>query len=215
MDLLVQYKWGIFITLEVLSLVSLLVFCGVRYFLDKRKLSNLFIFLFLFFLFLEALLALLIFQWTGEVSTIQIVIAVFLLYACTFGIADFKKLDRWMREKIGKIRGIRLLTDDDYRIITRNRDPKYLAKKYRWSSTIHLIVFIIVQYIFWSMGTTDIHEMISYLKDLSWFETGHYEDSPYPNEAIYAVGMIWTVIFVVDFIWSWSYTILPAKRQDD
>src|SRR5699024_1553619 len=60
MDLLVQYKWGIFITLEVLSIVSLLVFCGVRYFLDKRKLSNLFIFLFLFFLFLEALLALLI-----------------------------------------------------------------------------------------------------------------------------------------------------------
>src|SRR5699024_11473537 len=116
-----------------LSIVSLLVFCGVRYFLDKRKLSNLFIFLFLFFLFLEALLALLIFQWTGEVSTIQIVIAVFLLYACTFVIADFKKLDRWMREKIGKIHGIRLLPDDDYRIIIQNSDQKYLAKKYRWS----------------------------------------------------------------------------------
>src|SRR5699024_30031 len=94
-------------------------------------------------------------------------------------------------------------------------DPKYLAKKYRWSSTIHLIVFIIVQYIFWSMGTTDIHEMISYLKDLSWFETGHYEDSPYPNEAIYADGKIWTVIFEVDLIRSWSYTTLLAKRKDD
>src|SRR5699024_4723488 len=101
--------------------VSLLVFCGVRYFLDKRKLSNLFIFLFLFFLFLEALLALLIFQWTGEVSTIQIVIAVFLLYACTFGIADFKKLDRLMWDKIDKIHRIRLMTNDDYRKTTRNR----------------------------------------------------------------------------------------------
>src|SRR5699024_10310982 len=106
MDVLVQYKWGIFITLEVLSLVSLLVFCGVRYFLDQRKLSNLFIFLFLFFLFLEALLAFLIFQWTGEVSTIQIVIAVFLLYACTFGIADIKKIDLFMWEKISKVNDI-------------------------------------------------------------------------------------------------------------
>src|SRR5699024_5143028 len=121
MDLLVQYIWGIFITLEVLCIVSLLVFCCVRYFLDKRKLNNLFIFLFLFFLFLESLLALLIFQCTGEVSTIQIVIAVFLLYACTFGIADFKKLDRWMRENIGKICGFRLLTDNNYRIIKCNR----------------------------------------------------------------------------------------------
>src|SRR5699024_7055386 len=126
----------------------------------------------------------LIFQWTGEVSTIQIVIAVFLLYACTFGIADFKKLDRWMREKIGKIRGIRLLTDDDYRIITRNRDPKYLAKKYRWSFTIHLSVYIIVQYMIWYMGTTDIHEVISYFIEDSGVVTGHYEDFAYPNEAI-------------------------------
>src|SRR5699024_3084693 len=102
-----------------------------------------------------------------------------------------------------------------YRIITRNRDPKYLAKKYRWSSTIHLIVFIIVQYIFWSMVTTDIHDMISYLKYLSCFEIGHYEDSPYPNKSIYVVRMILTVIFVIDFICYWSYTILPAKRQDD
>src|SRR5699024_12610655 len=60
MDLLVQYKWGIFITLEVLSIVSLLVFCGVRYFLAKRKLSTLFIFLFLFFLFFVSLLLLLV-----------------------------------------------------------------------------------------------------------------------------------------------------------
>src|SRR5699024_1999414 len=83
-DLLVQYKWGIFITLEVLSIVSLLVFCGVRYFLDKRKLRNLFIFLFLFFLFLEALLALLIFLCTVEVSTFHIVVAVFLFSVFIF-----------------------------------------------------------------------------------------------------------------------------------
>lgn len=215
MDFLINHQWGIFITLEVLSLVSLLVFGGIRYFLDKRKLSQLFIFGFLLFLFLEALLALLIFQWTGEVSTFQFVIAIFLLYACTFGIADFKKLDRWMREKVGKWRGIDLLTEKDYQIIARNKDPKYIAKKYRITSTIHLAVFIIVQFIFWSMGTTDLNEMISYLKDLSWFETGHYEDSPYPNEAIYAIGMIWTVIFAVDFIWSWSYTFFPSKQQGD
>lgn len=32
----------------------------------------------------------------------QIVIPIFILYARTFGINNLKKLDRWIREKIGK-----------------------------------------------------------------------------------------------------------------
>ena len=113
-------QWEIFITLEVLSVVSLLLFGVVRYFLGKKQLSVLFIFGFLAFLLLEALLALLIYRETGEFSTFQFVIVIFLIYACTFGIADFKRLDRWMRQKIGKWRNMELLTEKDYTILERN-----------------------------------------------------------------------------------------------
>lgn len=211
---LISYQWETFISLEVLSIIALLLFGIVRYFLDKKRVSRLFIGAFLALLFLEAMLALLIYQVTGEISTFQIVIALFLVYACTFGVFDFLKLDRWMRDKIGSWRGIELLTEKDYRIIERNKDPKYLAKKYRRSSLIHLTLFVIVQSIFWMYGTKDFEELIGYLKDLSWIEEGTPEESPYPNEAVYAVGMIWGIVFIIDFIWSWSYTFFPSKPKE-
>jgi len=173
----------------------------------------LFILTFLVLLAVEALLAFMIYQVTGEISTFQIVIMVFIIYACTFGILDFKKLDRWMRIKIGKWRGVELLTEKDYRIMKRDKDPKYLAKKYRWTSTIHLIVFIVGQSVLWTYGTRDMDEMLSYLRDLSWIEAGTVKSSPYANETMYGIGMIWGIVFIADFIYSWSYTFFPAKSK--
>ncbi|MBO1002809.1 hypothetical protein [Pseudogracilibacillus auburnensis] len=213
MEFLLKFQWEIFIIIEVLSVVSLLFFGIVRYLMNKKKLSFLFIGTFLMLLVLEALLAVVLYQETGEISTFQIVITIFVLYACTFGIADFKKLDRWMRKKIGGWRGEELLTDKDYQIIEQNKNPKYLARKYRWTSTAHLIVFVIVQFIFWKLGTANMEELVGYARDLSWMEAGTYENSPYPNETLYAIGMLWGIIFVVDFIWSWSYTIFPSKGK--
>lgn len=214
MGLILEFQWEIFIFIEVASIVSLLLFGIVRYFMNKKKLSLLFIGAFLVLLGLEALLAVVLYRETGEISAFQIVITIFVIYACTFGIADFKKLDRWMRKKIGGWRGEELLTEKDYQIIERNKDPKYLARKYRWTSTAHLVVFVIVQFVFWKLGTANMGELVSYAKDLSWIEAGTYENSPYPNETIYSIGMIWGLIFIIDFIWSWSYTVFPSKPKE-
>lgn len=211
MNLIIGYQWEIFIIIEVLSIVALLLFGVVRYFLGRKKRSLLFIFLFLGLIALEALLAVFIFLETGEISNFQIIITIFVVYACTFGIFDFKKLDRWMRLKIGKLRGVELLKEKDYQIMERNKNPNYLAKKYRRTSLAHLTVFVIVQAFFWMKGTDSFSEMFGYLRDLSWIEAGTAEKSPYPNETIYSIGMLWGLIFIIDFIWSWSYTFFPSK----
>lgn len=143
MQLLVDYQWEIFILCEVLSLVALLIFGLLRYYFGKKQLSNLFILLFLLLLILEAILGVLIYRVTGKFSTFQIIIIIFVLYACTFGIFDFIKLDRWMRRKIGNWRGIDLLTEKDYQAIAKQKDPKHIAKVNRISAMIHLIVFVI------------------------------------------------------------------------
>lgn len=213
MELILRLQWELFIFAEVLSIVALLLFGIVRYFLNKKKLSLLFIATFLVLLVLEAILAIVIYQETGEISTFQMVITIFVIYACTFGIADFKKLDRWMRKKIGGWRGKELLTAKDYQIIERNKDPKFIAKKYRHTSLIHLVVFLVVQSAFWISGTANFDEMLGYIRDFSWIEAGTYEESPYPNETIYSIGILWGLIFIVDFIWSWSYTIFPSKSK--
>lgn len=214
MGLLLNYQWEIFIALEIISVLSLLIFGVIRYFFNKQKLSLLFLLLFIILLILEALLGLLIYQETGEISTFLIIISLFVIYACTFGIFDFMKLDRWMRHKIGGWRGIQLLTEKDIRIMDRQKDPKFTAKKYRRSSTVHLIVFVTVQAACWIYGTGATSELLYYLKDLSWIGTENVAETPYANDTIYGISMIWGLIFIIDFIWSWSYTVFPAKKED-
>lgn len=211
MDFILTYHWEMFIVIEVLSFISLLLFGVLRYFFNKHTFSRVFITAFLVLLFVEALMGLYVYKQTGEISTFLIVIMVFLVYACTFGIVDFIRLDRWMRDKIGNFRGVDLLTEKDRRIMERNRDPKYLARKYRVSSTIHLIIFVIAQSILWSMGTDTIAEAKSYLTDFSWVEEGVAENSPYANDMSLGIGIIWGIAFIADFIYSWSYTIFPSK----
>lgn len=214
MQFLVNYQWEIFIAIEILSLVSLLLFGFLRYGFNKRKLSVIAIIAFLAFLIIEALLGVLIYQETKEISSFQIIIGIFVIYACTFGIFDFIKLDRWMRKKVGKWRHIELLTEKDYAILKRQKNPKYLAKKYRLTSTIHFFVFIIGQSILWVYGTENFEEMLSFLTDFSWVEPGNAESSPYANEMMFSIGMIWGIVFIVDFIYSWSYTIFPGKSKE-
>ncbi|WP_339148499.1 MULTISPECIES: hypothetical protein [unclassified Sutcliffiella] len=211
MDIFVDYSWELFIVAEVLSFLALLGFGLFRYFFNRPGFSMVFIVAFLMLLVLESALGLYVYQQTGEISTFIIVITVFVIYACTFGIFDFLRLDRWMRLKIGKLRGVELLTEKDYEIMERTRNPKYKAKKYRISSFIHLAIFLTAQIIFWTMGTDSVSEMISYLRDFSWLENETAEGTPYPNDTLYGIGVIWGIVFIVDFLYSWSYTVFPSK----
>ncbi|MED3646332.1 hypothetical protein P4475_05780 [Halalkalibacterium halodurans] len=206
-----DYQVEIFITMEVLTVICLLLFGVTRYYFNIRKASLLFILLFIGITALEAALAWWLYNKTGEISTLQIIITVFVLYAITFGIGDFKKLDRWMRKKIGGWKGIDLLTEKDRQLISLQKDPAYVARSYRRSSYIHIALFVTAQMIFISMGTDSLSESLAYVKDWSWIEHGTYEQSPYPNETIYSIAMLWGIIFVVDTIYSWSYTVFPKK----
>lgn len=213
MEFIVNYQWGIFITIEILSIVTLILFGVFRYLFNNRKTSVVMIVSFIALLLLEGLLAIIVYQETKEISTFQIVVLIFILYACTFGVFDFLKLDRWMRKKLGEWRGESLLTKKDYKILHRQKDPKYIAKKYRISSIIHTVIFLIGQWVLWSYGTDHMGEMILYLKDWSWYSEGTYEVSPYANETAYSIGIVWIIVFVVDFIYSWSFTLFPSKKK--
>ncbi|WP_343034913.1 hypothetical protein [Sporosarcina jiandibaonis] len=122
MQFIVQYQWEIFITIEILSVISLLLFGILRYLLNKQKLSSLAIIAFLVLLLIEASLGILIYQETKKISTFQIIIIIFVIYACTFGIFDFLKLDRWIRKVVGKWRHIELLTEKDYAVLKRRKN---------------------------------------------------------------------------------------------
>ena len=63
------------------------------------------------------------------------------------------------------------------------------------------------------MELESLNGMLNFLTDFTWVEAGTAEQSPYANEAAYSIGMIWTLVFVIDLIYSWSFTIFPAKQK--
>lgn len=211
LDVIVDYQWQIFITVEILSWVMLLLFGVWRYAFNKKQISTILLFSFVALILIEAILAIIVYKETGVISDFQIIIIIFVLYACTFGIFDFIKLDRWMRKKIGAWRGVELLTEKDKQQMAQQKNPKYMARKYRITSTIHTIAFLVVQMFFWIYGTNSIAEMSGFLSDLSWIGTENVMETPYANEPMYFGSLIWGIVFAVDFVWSWSYTFFPAK----
>lgn len=129
MEMLVNYQWYWFVLLEIISTIGALAFIVVRYKIKHRTLSQLALAIFIVPLLLEAGLALLIYQQTKEITTFHIVIMVFLLYACTFGIADFKKIDRMVRIWLGKRAGEDLLTATEHAQLAREKKPTLYTTK--------------------------------------------------------------------------------------
>lgn len=170
--------------------------------------------LFILCLVLEAALAFMIYRETGEISTFQIVIAIFILYACTLGISDFKRLDRWIKKKIGDWRGVNLLTEEDIRKMELAKDPKFIARKNRRWWYAHAIVFVVGHCLFWLYDGNHNHDLMFYLEDLSWWGEPDHVNGPFRSEAIAAISKIWVIIFGLDTIISWSYTLFPSKNKD-
>jgi len=212
MQFLVEHDWMIFISLEIAALIFLLLFVVVRYLLSMRQLSQLFLGLFLLMMVFEAMLAYFVYQVTGEVSTFQIVIIIFLLYAVTFGISDFKNLDYKARVRIGKWRNVPLVTDEEVERMQKRKHPKVIGKKSRRWFYAHTIIFGIALVYFWqSYGSTE-HGFLYFIQDFAWFGDETLPQ-PFTSEMLSQAIRLWIIIYIIDTIINWSYTFFPDKKE--
>ena len=214
-ELIIQSHWELFILMEIIASVSLILFLLVRYVFRRQSLSMSFLILFLVLMAFEAGLGYMVYRQTGELNTFQMIIGLFLLYACTFGIADFKKLDRYIKQKIGKWQGVDLLTEKDRRIMREEKDPLIRARKYRRWWYGHALVFIIVNYLFWHFFGKHDYPLSYFLTDWSWIEkVGQGSQyGPFRIEGITQATLIWGIVFIVDTINAWYYTFFPEKEK--
>lgn len=213
MSFLLDHHWSIFITLEVSSLIFLFLFVFVRYFFTKIRMSFVFLFLFIFAIILEGVLAYIVYQRTGEFTTFQIVIVIFIVYAGTFGISDFKKIDRYMKDKIGKWKGIELLTEKDREIMAYLKDPKVIARRARYWFYAHTIIFFAAIFLFWEYYGNKNYSFYYFIEHREWFDNELAEPQPFTNLLITNVVQIWLIIFVIDSIVNWSYTLFPSEKK--
>lgn len=213
MDFLVTNQWELFIGLEVLSFLLVIIFFIVRYAFIKPKLSLWFLSIFFICFGIEILLALLIYRETGEISRFTVVITIFLLYAVTFGISDFQKLDRYMKKKVGKWRGVNLLTDKDIERIERAKDPKYISRNSAIWWVSHTAIFMIVHIFFWLSYGQHTEGILYYITDWSWFSSENDKTSPFNHEIISSASKLWIIVYAVDTIISWSYILFPGEEK--
>lgn len=212
MQFLVEHSWGLFIGLEIAALVCIGAFIGTRYILSLPQRSNIFLFLFLSTMVLEGLLAFLVYKSTGEIETFQIVIIIFIIYAGTFGINDFKKLDYAARVKIGKWRNVTLVTDEEVEKMHRLNDPKVVARKARIWFYFHTIVFLGALIYFWNIDGSTEFSWTYFVQHREWFDDQTLPQ-PFTSEMIGQIFRLWLIIYVIDTIINWSYTFFPAKEK--
>lgn len=212
MKFLLTHQWSIFITIEILSLVFLLLFFITRYIFMKLHSSTVFLVSFITTIILEAFLAYIVYSQTGEFTTFQIVIAIFILYAATFGRSDFKKFDRFARDMIGKWKGVDLLTTEDREIMAYLKNPKVVAKRARYWFYAHITIYAIAILVFWTLYGNPDYPLSHFLTNFEWFGDETIQPQPFQNELLSNIVRIWSVIFIVDSIINWSYTIFPTKK---
>lgn len=214
MHFLVEHDWAIFIGLEVCALIFILAFMGTRYLLSRRPLSNVLLGLFLLMMVLEGILAFVVYQATGEISTFQIVVVLFLLYAVTFGVHDFKRLDFSARMKIGKWRKTSLVTEEEVEHMRMLKHPKVVAKKSRMWFYAHTVVFGgALIYMWYAYGSSE-YNWLYFVQNWDWFGD-EYLPQPFTSELLLQVVRLWLIIYIVDSIINWSYTFFPNKAKED
>lgn len=180
----------------------------------NSRYSQLFLFLFFAAIVLEAILAYIVYQQTGEFTTFQIVIAIFIIYAATFGISDFKRLDRYVKRKVGKWKGVDLLTDKEKEIIAYLKDPKVIARRARYWFYAHTFVFLIGLIGFWIYDGNNAYSFFYFLTNLQWFSEGMIDPQPFKSEIIVNIVRLWVIVYVVDSIINWSYTFFPSDKKE-
>ncbi|TKC14916.1 hypothetical protein [Robertmurraya kyonggiensis] len=202
-----EHKIAFLIVSEVIFWVFVVLALLFRYWFRMKKAS----FLAFIILILEELavffFGVLDYIYVGTFSSFQVIIVIFILYGIIFGKSDFKKLDRWIKKKVAHIKGETLPIDEED--IRGDAYGKEHAKQERRNFYGHFLTFIMLHIIF--------AILFGYVPE-SFFNIplpqGIEGISKTSNHnPIASISNIWTKILIVDFIWSFSYTIFPKKEK--
>jgi len=141
MDWIATYLWELFIFVEVIFWLSIILFLILRYVLNWKHVSIWILPLFIASIIADIFLGWVDYQQTGEFSSFQIIIVIFVIYAVTSGRSDFQRLDGWVQRKIASWKG----EPEPEPISTVKPVPKYgkeHAKHERHGWYSHAIIFL-------------------------------------------------------------------------
>jgi hypothetical protein len=191
--LLLENKWLFLIGAEVSFWVLSGAFLVLRYWFGSDRGSLVLLALIVVDNVFILALGALDYLRTGEFAAYQIVIAAVLVYGLTFGKKDFKRLDAYLQRKV---MAWKWRTPPPAASEKKTSREKARSERSGWYK--HLAVFAVGQAILFAMGESWISARLG----------GQLTADP---SGLMMASLVWTVVFVVDTIWSLSYTVFPVR----
>lgn len=210
-DFISTYRWELLIVTEIIFFASIAAFLVTRYFLGWRHLSVWLLPIFILSVLIDVYIGWVDYKVTGEFSKFQFIIIIFIVYAATSGLSDFRRLDVAIQRKVARWKG------EPEPEISVKLPPKYgraHAKHERKGWYIHLLIFTIVQCVMILFVGVSDQFTIEQLFEKEFYEA-LFDDSHhgiYANEGLNDLFKLWLVILVIDGVISFSYTFFPKKQ---
>lgn len=205
-NFLIQYKWQLIIIGEALFLLLISAFFIMRYWFRQHAIALGAVLLLIINELFLVLLAVFDYKETGKVASFQIVTIIFFIYLLLEGKKDFRKLDNYFKRKVAKWKyktGTELHEGEK---IEPSKYGRTHAKEERKGWYGHFLIFIIAQIIFLNVSSFSGFDNITFNNKGNLFKI--YEDA-----RINKANNLWGIILIIDFFWSFSYTLWPRKKK--
>ena len=134
---------------------------------------------------------------TGEFAVYQLAIAAVLVYGLTFGKKDMKRLDAYLKKRVARLKG--QAPSEAAPTSQSGTSSPDKARKERQGWYKHLALFVVGQGILFAIGE-------------SWPVAQLFGSVPEDVSVLMNASRIWCVVFVIDTIWSLSYTVFPTRH---
>ncbi|MEW9500706.1 hypothetical protein [Jeotgalibacillus marinus] len=211
MDFILEHKWAFLIAAEIIFWVSILTFLTLRYWFKLNKLSLIF---FAFFIINDLWIATMGFMdylRSGEFTSYQLVILIFIVYAFTYGKSDFRRLDAFIQKKVAKLRCEPVPDFDQPCALYGSEYAKKEWKQFLGHLLIFSIVHISLMFIFGISKQTDEITSLDTLFTL-WFAESP-ASFPFDNSGANNLSQVWTLVLAIDAVITSSYTIFPKSKK--
>jgi hypothetical protein len=196
------HSWLLFVISEGATwvLVFFLFFC--RYWLRFDRVSKWLFKLIVLINVFQIFLGIIDYYYTGKISFFQIVIVLFITYACTLGSSDFQRLDQYIKEKWSRGSGINR-TD-----LVHHEDIRLHMAYRKWLFFLHTTAFTIIHYLWFKLESSRYSTFGEFMKYVNngWFQ--HIDQAFFTNSIYYMISYVWSMIYAFDFIVIFMYLFL-------
>lgn len=207
-----QYLWELFIAVEVVFWLCIVLFLLLRYVFNWRKVSVWILPIFILSVLADVYLGWVDYKATGEFSIFQFIIVIFVIYAVTSGLSDFRRLDAYIQRKIAKWKG---QSEPELSVKLPPRYGREHARHERRGWYMHVLMFCLAQIVFFFLIGVHDEFTLNHLVEGEFYRLWWEDEAfgAYQDLTLNQLVKVWFIILIIDGIISLSYTFSPRKEK--